>query len=241
MKCIGVNQWTGTDSFMAEAISDLEQWAKHSARREQERFSRMVPSEKFLWLVNERFEKLRIFGIVPAEGYWRIGDWGVAEIRKISLDDAKESEKYLMHLQSVYVVDAARGSGEGTRVVQQLKQIADECGCGLTLFARPFAFSQDGHRPNAFQTFEELRQASLDEKWPVIYLPEWQAECLQFFYERCGFRNMCLYDSWVYKRSKDEDLPFESQFVYLPSSVDPAWLSQIGHRLNRNLCEFCTR
>jgi GNAT superfamily N-acetyltransferase len=241
MKCIGVNQWTGTDSFMAEAISDLEQWAKHSARREQERFSRMVPSEKFLWLVNERFEKLRIFGIVPAEGYWRIGDWGVAEIRKISLDDAKESEKYLIHLQSVYVVDAARGSGEGTRVVQQLKQIADECGCGLTLFARPFAFSQDGHLLNAFQTFEELTKASLEERWPIIYLPEWQAACLQFFYERCGFRNMCLYDSWVYARPKEADLPFDSQFAYLPTSMDPCWRKQIEHRLNRELCEFCNR
>lgn len=241
MKCIGVNQWTGVDPFTAEVISDLEQWVTHSARRQQERLARMTPRERFLRLVNERFQKPRIFGVAPVDGYWRIGDWGLVEIRRISLEDARDSERYLIHLQSLYVVDMARGSGEGTRVIEQIKQIADECGCGVTLFAKPFALSRDGRVPNAFQTFEELRQASLEEEWPVIYLPEWQGDCLRFFYERCGFRNMCLYDSWVYERPKEADLPFDNQFAYLPNSMDAAWRRQIEHRLNRDLCEFCRR
>lgn len=146
-----------------------------------------------------------------------------------------------MHLQSLYVVDAARGKGEGRRSIEQIKKVADECGCGVTLFARSFAFSRGGNLPNALQTFEELRTASLEEQWPIVYLPEWDSECLRFFYEGCGFRNMCLYDSWIYNRPKEEDLPFDSQFAYLPASMDDRWRSQIEQRLNRNLCEFCNR
>jgi GNAT superfamily N-acetyltransferase len=241
MKCIGVNQWTGVDPATAEMIAELGQWAKHSQKAEQERLSRMPPSERFLRLASERFQRPKIFGIAPIEGYWRIGDWALAEIRKISLDDAKDSGRFLIHLQSLYVVDAARGSGEGKRAIEQIKEIADECGCGVTLFAKSFAFSREGHIPNALQTFEELRQAALEEKWPVLYLPEWDIECLRFFYEGCGFQNMCLYDSWVYQRPKEEDLPFDSQFVYLPNSLNPAWRSQIEHRLNRDICKFCNR
>jgi hypothetical protein len=241
MKCIGVDQWTGVDPATAEMIAELRQWAKHSQKAEKERFERMPPSEKFLRLANDRFQKPKLFGIAPADGYWRIGDWTMAEFRKIVLDDAEDSERFLIHLQSLYVVDSARGKGEGKRSIEQIKQIADECGCGVTLFAKSFAFSKEGHLPNALQTFEELRKASLEEEWPVIYLSEWDIECLRFFYEGCDFRNMCLYDSRVYSRPKEEDLPFESQFVYLPSSVDSTWLGRIGHRLNRNLCKFCNR
>jgi GNAT superfamily N-acetyltransferase len=241
MKCIGVNQWTGVDPATAEMIAELGQWAKHSQKTEKERLSRMPPSEGFLGLASERFLRPKIFGIAPVEGYWRIGDWTLAEIRRIVLDDAQDSGKFLIHLQSLYVVDSARGRGEGKKAIEQIRQIADECGCGVTLFAKSFAFSRNGHLPNALQTFEELRQASLEEEWPVIYLPEWDIDCLRFFYEGCGFRNMCLYDSRVYTRAKEEDLPFESQFVYLPRSLDPAWQRQIEHRLNRDLCEFCNR
>lgn len=241
MKCIGVNQWAGVDPFMAEMLSDFGRLAARSRKVEQDRLSGMAPSERFLRLANERFQKPRLYGIAPVEGYWRIGDWALAEIHKVSLSDAEDSGRFLVHLRSLYVVDSARGKGEGKRSIEQIKQIADECGCGVTLFAKSFAFSRDDHLPYALQTFEELRKAALEEKWPVIYLPEWDIDCLRFFYEGCGFRNMCLYESWVYKRPQEEDLPFDSQFVYLPKSMNPTWLRQIEHRLNRGLCEFCNR
>lgn len=241
MKSIGVNQWAGVDPATAEMMADVERWAKQSQKAEQERLSRMPPSEKFLRLVNKRFQKPKLFDIAPAKDFWRIGDWTLVEICRISLEDVIDAGSFLIQLQSLYVVDMERGRGEGKRSIEQIKQIADECGCGVTLFAKSFAFSKEGHLPNALQTFEELRQASLEEEWPVIYLPEWDIDCLRFFYEGCGFRNMCLYDSWVYKRPKEEDVPFDSQFVYLPASMDPACRRQIEHRLNRNLCEFCNR
>ena len=201
----------------------------------------MPPSERFLRLAIKRFHRPKLFGVAPIEGYWQIGDWTLAETRRIVLDDAKDAGKFLIHLQSLYVVDSARGKGEGKSSIEQIKQIADECGCGVTLFARSFAFSKEGHLPNALQTFEELRQASLEEEWPTIYLPGWDIECLRSFYEGCGFQNMCLYDSRVYQRPKEEDLPFKNQFVYLPTSMNPAWRKQIVYRLNRNECEFCKR
>jgi len=241
MRRIGVNAWVGIDPFIAHRLNEFEKWTTQSRNAEQERLSRLTPSERFLRLANQRFRKPKLFGIAPAEDFWQVGDWTMVELRKVALDDAKDSGQFLIHLQSLYVVDSARGKGEGKKSIEQIKQIADECGCGVTLFAKSFAFSKEGRLPNALQTFEELRRSSLEEKWPVIYLPEWDIDCLRFFYEGCGFHNMCLYDSWVYKRPKEEDLPFKSQFVYLPVSMEPEWRSQIANRLNPELCKFCNR
>jgi GNAT superfamily N-acetyltransferase len=146
-----------------------------------------------------------------------------------------------VHLQSLYVVDAARGQGEGKRALEQIKQLAEECGCGVTLFAKSFAFGMDGERPNAVQTMQELMQAALEQVWPVIYQPEWDIECLRFFYQSSGLQNLCLYGPWVYGRPKEADLPFDRHFAYLPSSMDPQWISQIENRLNPDLCPFCNR
>jgi GNAT superfamily N-acetyltransferase len=241
MKSIGVNQWAGADPWLADIISELEQQATRARQAESHRWKRMSPSDKFFKLANDRFQVAKLFGIAPVRGYWQIGDWTLAEINPMSLEDATGSRQCLVHLQSLFVVDAARGRGEGKRSIEQIKKLADECGCGVTLFAKSFAFSRDGNLPYAVQTFEELRTASLEEKWPIIYLPEWDVDCLRFFYEGCGFQNMCLYGSWVYQRPKEEDLSFDRQFVYLPKSMDPAWRSQIEHRLNPDLCEFCNR
>ena len=241
MKCIGINQWAGADPWFADIVRDLQQQAARTRQAESERWRRMSPSDKFFQLANDRFENPKLFGIAPVKGYWQIGDWTLAEINSASLADASDSRGYLVHLQSLYVVDTERCKGEGKRSIEEIKKIADECGCGVTLFAKSFAFSRDGDLPFALQTFDELRKASLEEEWPVVYLPEWDIDCLRFFYEGCGFQNMCLYDSWVYKRPKEEDLPFKSQFVYLPSSMNPAWRKQIEHRLNPELCRFCNR
>ena len=241
MKSIGVNLWAGGDPWFGEIVSDLEQRAARARQLESDRWKRMSPSDKFFKLANDRFENPKLFGIAPVKGYWQIGDWTLAEINPMSLEDASDSKSFLVHLQSLVVVDTARGKGEGKRSIEEIKKIADECGCGVTLFAKSFAFSRDGDLPFASQTFEELRKASLEEKWPIIYLPEWDIECLRFFYEGCGFQNMCLYDPWVYNRPKEEDLPFDRHFVYLPKSMDPRWRSQIEYRLNPELCRFCNR
>jgi GNAT superfamily N-acetyltransferase len=241
MKSIGVNQWAGVDPWFAEMVSDLQQHAARTQQAEKDRWNRMSPSDKFFRLADDRFQNPRLFGVAPVRGFWRIGEWTLAEINPMSLEDARESRQFLVHLQSLYVVDAARGKGEGKRSIEQIKKVADECGCGVTLFARSFAFSRSGNLPNALQTFEELRAASLEEQWPIVYLPEWDSECLRFFYEGCGLTNICLYGPWVYQRPKEEDLPFDRHFIYMPQSMDPGHRSQLAHRLNPSMCEYCNR
>jgi GNAT superfamily N-acetyltransferase len=241
MRCIGINQWAGVEPGIAAILSDLDKETTKARQTRNDRWNLLTASERFLRLVDDRFQKPKLYGVAPVKCFWRIGEWSLAEICPISFDDAKESGNFLIHLQSLYVVDTARGQGEGKRSIEEIKQMADDCGCGVTLFARSFAFSKDGRLPYAMQTFDELKKASLEEEWPIIYPPEWDIECLRSFYRECGFQNMCLYDSRVYQRPKTDDLPFESQFVYLPGSMDKHWRSQIEHRLNRGLCAFCNR
>jgi GNAT superfamily N-acetyltransferase len=241
MRCIGVNQWAGGEPWLAEAAHDLEQQASRARKAEQDRWQRRAPSDKFFQLAQERFKAAKLYGIAPVQNYWQIGDWTLAEINRMYLEDAADSSKFLVHLQSLYVVDAARGQGEGKRALEQIKQLAEECGCGVTLFAKSFAFGMDGERPNAVQTMQELVQAALEQVWPVIYQPDWDAECLRFFYQSSGLQNLCLYGPWVYGRPKEHDLPFDRHFAYLPRSMDPQWISQIENRLNPDLCPFCNR
>ena len=237
MKRIGTYQWCGIDDFLADELNDLDRKITQSKKAEQERISRMAPSERFLMLAKQRFQKPKLYGIIPADDFFQI-DFTMIEIVKMDLDDVKDAGQFMIFLQSLYVVDAARGNGEGKRAIEQIKQISEESGCCVGLFAKSFALSKEGYLPNAFQTFEELKNASLVEKWPVIYLHE--LDC-RFFYEGCGFQNICLYESWVYKRPKEQDLPFDSQFVYLPSTMDRECRGQLDNRLNRNMCEFCNR
>ena len=241
MKRIGINQWAGIDPFLADTLSEFELKTTQSRKAEQERISRMPPSERFLMLAKQRFQKPRLYGIIPADDFFQIGDFTMIEIVKMDLDDVKDAGQFMIFLQSLYVVDAARGNGEGKRAIEQIKQISEETGCVIALFAQSFALSKEGYLPNAFQTFEELKNASLVEKWPVIYLPEWDRDCLRFFYKGCGFQNMCLYDAWIYKRSKEQDLPFDSQFAFVPSTLNKECRGQLENRLNRTLSDFCNR
>lgn len=241
MRCIGVNQWVGVDPCDVPFVVELDALAAKAERVEDGSRSRHSPSERFLASVGERFQKPRILGVVPVKGYWKIGESTLVKFAEISLSDVRNARSFLVQLQSFYVVDTARGRGEGTQAIEQIKAIADKTGCGVTLFASAFAFSRDGVLPNAMQSFEELWKAAMEEKWPIIDLPEWKGGDPGFFYERCGFQNMCLYDSWVYETSKEEDLPFERQFVYVPPTMNPTWRGQIKHRLNRDLCAFCNR
>jgi hypothetical protein len=47
MKSIGVNQWAGADPWLADIVSNLQRQAARAKKADEDRWSRMVPSEKF--------------------------------------------------------------------------------------------------------------------------------------------------------------------------------------------------
>jgi GNAT superfamily N-acetyltransferase len=237
MRPIGVNQWAGLEPAFAESLVYLQKQLAKSQQTGAEK----NPSDAFFRLANKHLERPRRYGVGPVEGYWKVGSSTLVEFTRIALSDVDESERFLVHLQTLYVVDADRGKGEGKRVLDKIKELAEEAGCGVTLFATAFALSRDGELPYAVESFDDLWKAACEEVWPVVYLPKWDEECLRFFYESSGFRNMCLYDPWVFDRPKENDQPFESQFAFLPESLKPLWRSRLTSRLNKSMCDFCNR
>jgi hypothetical protein len=80
---------------MGEIVHDLEQQAARARKAEQDRWQRRAPSDKFFQLAQERFKAAKLYGIAPVQGYWQIGDWTLAEINRMYLDDAADSSKFL--------------------------------------------------------------------------------------------------------------------------------------------------
>lgn len=52
---------------------------------------------------------------------------------------------------------------------------------------------------------------------------------------------MFLDDSWFFSRPKEQDVPFDRQYAYLPKSMDPSLRRRIENRLNPDLCKSCNR
>jgi hypothetical protein len=240
MRCIGVNQWAGVDQALADVLSALESQSKKSIYAGGV-LRQTTPVEKFYLLANERYDRPTKYGVGPVEGFYRITDASLASITKVRLPDIVGAGAFIVQLQSVYVVDMARGMGQGKQAIESVKEIAEESGCCVTLFARSFGFSRNGTVPYAMESFADLWKASVEEEWPIVYPPAWDIESLRRFYSDCGFRNMCLYDAQVFERPKANDLPFESQFVYTPTSLNPELHERLTHRLNKDMCEFCNR
>lgn len=242
MKMIGPEIVHGADPATAKFVLEFEKNARRFKDREAYGLQSLKPRERFLSLISKSFEKPKRYGIDNSHDFWRLGDSVCVELnRGINLSDVAECSDFVVHLQRLYVVDSEQGNGLGRWAVGQIKRIADESGCCVTLFAKPFAFSKDGVRENLFTSFADLWCAIAEESWDVVYKPSGFAECVKFFYSDCGFKNICLYDSWVYSRPKEDDLPFESQFIYLPKTLEGRYLDRLRRRMIPGLCGFCNR
>jgi len=239
MKCIGIEQWAGLEPNWVSELVRLEHLTTNHGLTGSTPKKTTDPSERFYRLANERFQRPLRFGIGPMKGHWKIGDWTLAEFQPVHFSDVASATEFLVQLRTLYVVDTARGLGEGTAALSRITELAEETGCGVTLFASAFGLSRDGVLPYAVETFEELWRASVEQCWPIVYLPKWDIDSLRHFYTARGFRNMCLYDKRVFERPEELCLPFASQFVYLPDSMDLSCRRSIEHRLNLGMCEFC--
>ncbi len=242
MKQIGPSLFVGDDPYICFHAAQIQEDGRRRELDKQISRGLQHPSDRFFSLLNERTTKPKRFGFLIDHDYFRFEENTLISILKTdSLTGVPDCKKFMVHLESIYVVDMARGLGCGTRCMDMLTQIAEESGCVIDLFCNPFVWSGDGINHYAIESFEHLWDVVFDDGWDVLYHKDSQSELTKFFYRRSGFVNMCLYGEWVYQRSKSEDLPFEQQFAYLPSTLRPEYRKQINGRLNIEGCEFCNR
>jgi GNAT superfamily N-acetyltransferase len=242
MRQIGPNLFVGDDPYVCLLAAEIEEESRRRDLKRRIETNRQPPSERFLSLLNERTTKPKRYGFIVDHPYFRYGDDTLISLHKTNgLTGVPDCKKFMVHLESVYVVDVARGSGSGTRCMEMLTEIAEQAGCVVFLFCNPFVWSCDARNHYAMESFEQLWNVVFDDKWDVLYHRDSQHELTKAFYYRSGFVNMCLYDEWVYQRDKREDLPFEQQFVYLPSTLREEYRIQLEMRLKREGCEFCNR
>lgn len=238
MKQIGPNQFVGDDPYFCLMAAEFE----GESRRRGIQADLRCPSEKFFSLLGERTDKPKRFGFLVDHNYFRFGEHTLISVQKTrGLSGVPNCESFMCQLESIYVVDTARGQGNGTACIDMITEIAEQSGCVVDLFCNPFVWSRDGSSKYAIESFEQLWEIISDDKWDILYHRDSQKELTKFFYARSGFVNICLYDKWVYGRDKSEDLPFEQQFAFLPSTLRPEYRRQLNSRLSRQGCEFCNR
>jgi hypothetical protein len=239
---IGPNIFVGDDPFFCMIASEIVQDQRRMELEREIRQKSLCPSDRFLSRLKEQTTKPKKFGFAVDHDYFRFGEDTLLSVFKTKgLSGVPDCDKFMCHLESIYVVDVARGSGCGTRCLDMLTAISEETGCVIDLFCNPFVWSCDGRNAYAMESFEQLWRVVFDPKWEVRYHKDSQSELTKFFYRRAGLVNMCLYDEWVYGRDKSEDLPFEQQFAYIPSSLKAEYRAQLDGRLKIGECEFCNR
>lgn len=242
MRQIGPSLFVGDDPYICFQAAEIAEESRRRNLVEETKAKTELPSDRFFRLLNKRTTKPKRYGFLVDHPYFRFGDDTLISVHKsVELSGVPDCKKFMVHLESIYVVDVAQGSGSGTHCMDMLTEIAEQAGCVVFLFCKPFVWSCDGRNHYAMESFEQLWNVVYDEKWDVLYHRESQHELTAFFYRRSGFVNMCLYDKWVYRRDKSEDLPFEQQFAFLPSTLKPEYRQQLEKRLKIYGCEFCDR
>ncbi len=242
MRQIGPNMFVGDDPYLCLLAAEFSQESERRRCLGKSGTTKPSPSDVFLTLLGERTTKPRRHGFMVNHDYFKFGEDTLIGIYKLGrLSGVADCGKFMCILGSIYVLDASRGKGSGTNCMNMLTEIAEKAGCVIGLFCRPYVLSCDGRNNYAMESFDQLWDAVSDPAWDVLYHRDSQKELTKAFYHRAGFVNMCLYDELVYKRDKSEDLPFDQQFAYLPSTLKVEYRRQLSERLKNGACEFCSR
>ena len=158
----------------------------------------------------------------------------VAQIEKVEWTNTKGSAGHLLYLTKMYCLDMERGSGVGTRFMEEIKRVVDETGMVLFLFAASFSFSgEDNGLPYAFLSMDELlkqweQEEKLTETDGDILLIDW--------YKKLGFLNACTHDgeNWPAKDYHRLD----KQFLYVGKN-NPQRDFYLERAQFENMCKTC--
>jgi GNAT superfamily N-acetyltransferase len=242
VKQIGPDLFVGDDPYVCGLAAEFSRQSKRKSLDRVYGPRKQSPCDTFFSLLNERTTKPKRFGFLVDHEYFKYGDDTLVGMKNVKgLTGVPDCDKFLCLLTSIYVLDGSRGLGRGTNCMAMLMDLAEAAGCVIGLFCNPFHWSCDGINHYAMDSFDRLWSVVFDPKWEVLYHRNDNRELAHLFYSRLGFVNMCLYDEWVYKRKKTDDLPFEHQFAYVPTSLRPEHRKQIEWRLNKEGCEYCNR
>jgi hypothetical protein len=213
----------------------MEQMEKEAARSKENKATRGLGFLNFIKGMKE------ISTLANDRGYhlpctYIFEDKVVAQIEKVEWTNTKGSAGHLLYLTKMYCLDMERGSGVGTRFMEEIKRVVDETGMVLFLFATSFSFSgEDNGLPYAFLSMDELlKQWEAEEKLTGtdgdILLFEW--------YTRLGFLNACTHDNDAFSAKHYHEL--KKQFMYVGQN-NPNRDLYLQRTNAEGMCEFCRK
>lgn len=158
-------------------------------------------------------------------------DKAVAQIEMAEWSNVKGSRNYLLYFTKLYVLDNQRDSGIGTEFLSKIKQIVDDTGMAMFLFASSYSFT-GGDLPYAFTNVDDLLKC-----WEAERLLHTEAdELLIQWYQRLGFFNGCIHDDNIYAAQDYHRI--EQQFLYVSDKCVDADLVR-NRKHAEHMCHFC--
>ena len=242
MRQIGVNQFVGDHPAIIESLQEIHVEIEKQKEHDKNKFGRLNPSQKFFHILNNTINRPLKFGQNDKDcELYQYKEYTFMELEKVQewtgVPDCKD---FVVLLNIIYVCDGHRMNGYGGQAMKLLQDTCNKSGAVLILFCNPFGIGQYG-KPYAITNPKDFTRYWFDDNYDTTYYPKSDAKLTQFFYKQNGLINMCLYDEWIYDRDKEDDLPIEQQFAYLPDNLLPKYREQLSDRLNIELCKWCNR
>tara|TARA_Y100000385_G_scaffold280540_1_gene331914 strand:- start:10 stop:738 length:729 start_codon:yes stop_codon:yes gene_type:complete len=242
MRQIGVNQFVGDHPAIIESLQEIHIEIDKHKQHEQDKFNKLTPVGKFFNLLNKIIKRPLKFGQNNNEcELYQYKEYTFMELEPVKeLTGVPSCSEFMVDLNIIYTIDSQRSNGFGRQAMDILTKTCEKSGAVLVLFCNPFGIGKYG-QPYAIVEPKEFVQNWYDDDYETVYLPKYEADITKFFYRQRGMVNLCLYDDWVYDRDKEDDLPVDRQFAYLPENLEGKYKDQLEDRLNIELCKYCNR
>ena len=135
----------------------------------------------------------------------------VAQIELVHWEYPNGRRISVLYLTKLYVLDTERGSGVGTKFLQEIKRCVDKAGLTIFFFATSFSLSNEHEGlPFAFADMNEMLKYW--EKEHLTFVED-SDELLCKWYLEQGFLNACVHDHKLCQPNKHHKL--SKQFIYV--------------------------